>query len=104
VIALRATTWPAQRVARQVLALHDRTIGLLAEILQTGRRQGDLAAGLDLLAAARSLLHVSTGARLDWANGLLDEAGCRRAIESSVDLLFRGIGAREHLPAPASPT
>ena len=33
-IALRATTKPEARVARRVLALHDRTIGLLAEILQ----------------------------------------------------------------------
>jgi AcrR family transcriptional regulator len=92
-IALRATTWPGERVASQVLALHDRTIGLLAEILQAGRRRADLAPGLDVLAAARALLHVSTGARIDWANGRLDEPGCRRAIESSVELLFRGIGA-----------
>src|SRR5215468_4459818 len=34
VVALRATTWPAARVARRVLALQDRSVGLLAEILQ----------------------------------------------------------------------
>jgi len=44
VIALRATTHPDARVARHVLALHDRTIGLIAEILQGGRQRGDLAA------------------------------------------------------------
>ncbi len=109
VIALRATTYPGARVARQALALRDRSIGLLAEILQTGRRQADLVPGLDVLAAARALLHVSTGARVDWANGLLDERGCQRAVESSVDLLFAGVGggaggARPSIPrAPLSP-
>lgn len=91
VIALRATTYPAAPVARRALALQDRAIGLLAEILQSGRR--DLAAGLDVLAAARTLFHAASGARLSWANGLLAEQGCRSAIRESVDLLFRGIGA-----------
>jgi AcrR family transcriptional regulator len=101
VVALRATTYPAARVARRVLALHDRTVGLLAEILQTGRVHGDLARGVDLLAAARTLFHVASGARLSWANGLLSEVGCRRAIEGSIDLLFAGIGPRAARdPAP----
>jgi AcrR family transcriptional regulator len=95
VIALRATTYPHARVSRVVLSLQDRTIGLLAEILQAGRVRGDLARDADLLGAARALFHIATGARLSWANGLLDEPGCQRSIESSVDLLFRGIGARE---------
>ena len=94
VVALRATTYPAARVARRVLALHDRTVGLLAEILQAGRVRGDLARDVDLLAAARTLFHVASGARLSWANGLLSEVGCRRAIEASIDLLFAGIGPR----------
>ena len=33
-IALRATTRPAARVSAQVLALNDRTIGLLMEVMQ----------------------------------------------------------------------
>ena len=89
-IALRATTFSDAPVARRVLALHDRTIGLLAEILQTGRRR-DLAEDVDVLASARALFHVSTGARLHWANGLASESACRKSIESSVDLLFRGL-------------
>jgi AcrR family transcriptional regulator len=90
VIALRATTFPDAPVARRVLALHDRTIGLLAEILQSGRRR-DLADGVDVLASARALFHVSTGARLSWANGLASESACRKSIETSIELLFRGL-------------
>jgi AcrR family transcriptional regulator len=90
VIALRASTYPEAPVARRVLALHDRTIGLLAEILQAGRKR-DLAENLDVLASARALFHIASGARLSWANGLVSESGCRRAIESSVDLLFSGL-------------
>jgi hypothetical protein len=90
VIALRATTFPDAPVARRVLALQDRTIGLLAEILQIGRRR-DLADDVDVLASARALFHIATGARLSWANGLASESACRRSIESSIDLLFRGL-------------
>jgi AcrR family transcriptional regulator len=90
VIALRATTFPDAPLAKRVLALHDRTIGLLAEILQIGRRR-DLADDVDVLEAARALFHISTGARLSWANGLVSESSCRRSIESSIDLLFRGL-------------
>jgi len=89
-IALRATTFPDAPVAKRVLALHDRTIGLLAEILQTGRRR-DLADDVDVLESARALFHISTGARLSWANGLATERACRKSIDSSVDLLFRGL-------------
>lgn len=92
VIALRATTYPADRVSRRVLALHDRAIGLLAEILQGGRVAGDLDRQLDVLAAARTLFHAASGARLAWANGMLNEADCREAVEAGVELLFRGIG------------
>ncbi|MFQ5416512.1 MAG: TetR/AcrR family transcriptional regulator, partial [Myxococcota bacterium] len=49
VIALRATTYPADRVSKRVLALNDRTVGLLAEILQGGRLR-DLDPDLDVLA------------------------------------------------------
>jgi TetR/AcrR family transcriptional regulator, cholesterol catabolism regulator len=93
VIALRATTYPEAPVARRALTLQDRAIGLLTEILQSGRR--DLAPGVDALAAGRALFHVASGARISWANGLLSEAVCRRAIDESVDLLFRGLS-----PAP----
>ncbi len=94
VIALRATTLPAARVARRVLALHDRAIGLLAEILQRGRGSGDVDRGLDVLAAARALFHAASGARLAWANDLLAEDSCREAVDANVELLFRGIGRR----------
>lgn len=93
VIALRATTYPHARVSRAALALQDRTIGLLVEILQAGRARRDLARDADLISAARALFHIASGARLSWANGLLDEPGCRRSIDASVDLLFRGLGA-----------
>ncbi len=92
VIALRATTYPEAPVARRALALQDRAIGLLAEILQSGRR--DLAHDVDPLAAARALFHAAAGARIGWANGLLDEERCRRAIAESIELLFRGLAAR----------
>jgi AcrR family transcriptional regulator len=92
VVALRATTFPAARVSRRVLVLQDRSVGLLAEILLAGRARGDLGREVDVLAAARTLVHAATGARLAWVNGLLSEQGCRAAIETSVDLLFRGLG------------
>ena len=95
-IALRATTHPGAQVARQALALQDRTIGLLVEILQQGRMAGDLDRQVDVLAAARAVCHVTHSARIPWANGLVDAAGCRAAIESAVDVLFRGLEARSH--------
>jgi AcrR family transcriptional regulator len=93
-IALRAATHPGARVARQVLALHDRTIGLLFEVLQQGRMRGDLARGVDVMAAARAIFHITTSARIPWANGAVDAAACRTAIESAVDVLFRGLEPR----------
>ena len=91
-IALRATTYPKARVARRVLALQDRSIGLLSEILMQGRMRGELARDVDVLTAAQTLFHVATGVRSAWANGLLSEEACRDSIESAVDLLFRGVG------------
>lgn len=93
-IALRATTHPEARVARRALALQDQTIGLVAEILQSARARGELRRGADVLVAARTLTHAVHGARLAWANGLLDAEGCRAAVEAAVTLLFDGIGAR----------
>lgn len=94
-IALRATTYPQARVARRVLALHDRTIGLLAEILMAGRMRGDLRRDVDVLTASHTLYHTASGARSSWANGLLGEEACRDTIEASVDLLFRGLASGE---------
>ncbi len=94
IIAIRATTYPEARVAARVLALHDRAIGLLAEILQGGRMQGSLHRDLDLLGAARALFHVTQGAWISWANGMTSAEETRSAIGHGVDLLFCGIEAR----------
>jgi AcrR family transcriptional regulator len=94
VVALRATTHPDARVAKHVLGLHDRTIGLIAEILQSGRRRGDLADDVDVLTAAQALFHAASGARISWANGLLSETACRALIAANVELLFRGLSPR----------
>jgi len=93
IVALRATTHPDAPVARRVLALQDRTIGLLAEILQAGRARGELRRDADILVAARAIAHATHGARVAWANGLLDADACRQAIDSAAALLFDGIGA-----------
>jgi hypothetical protein len=93
-IAVRATTHPGARVARQVLALQERSVGLLTELLQRGRVTGELRRDADVLAAARTIVFFTSGARIAWANGLLDAEGCRSAIAVSVELLFEGIAAR----------
>ncbi|MEE2663247.1 MAG: helix-turn-helix domain-containing protein [Myxococcota bacterium] len=93
-IALRGVTRPDARVARQVLVLHDRTIGLLAEILQIGRMRGDLSPGVDVLDAARMLFHITQGARVPWVNGLLSDDACLDTIRSDVELVFSGLAAR----------
>ena len=92
-IALRATTRTEARVARRVLQLYDRTIGLLMEILQRGRMRNDLASSVDVLEAARVLFHVTNGARIPWANGMTSDDDCRASIHQAVDLLFRGVSA-----------
>lgn len=99
-IALRATTRTEARVSKRVLQLYDRTIGLLMEILQRGRMKQDLAKEVDVLEAARVLFHVTNGARIPWANGLVSDEACRASIHQAVDLLFRGIAAG---PPPALP-
>ncbi len=90
-IALRATTRPGVRVAKQVLALNDRTIGLLMEIMQMGRMQSQLKRNVDVLEAARVVFNITQGARIPWANGLTDAEACRQAIQTGVDLLFTGL-------------
>lgn len=94
IIALRATTHPEQRASRRVLALQDRTIGLVTEILQAARTRGELDREVDPLVAARAITHITSGARIAWANGLLSADACRAAIDSGVDLLFRGLERR----------
>ena len=93
-IALRATTKTEARVAKRVLQLYDRTIGLLMEILQRGRMKHDLAKDVDVLETARVLFHVTNGARIPWANGLVSDEACLESIHQAVDLLFRGVGVR----------
>jgi len=97
VIAIRATTRPDARVARRVLALNDRTIGLLAEILQMGRRR-DLRRDLDVLEAARVLFHVTQGGRVPWANGLVDADTCLRQIRVGIEVVFQGLRAEARPP------
>lgn len=95
-IALRATTRTEARVARRVLQLYDRTIGLLMEILQQGRMKKDLARDVDVLEAARTIFHVTNGARIPWANGMVSDDACCASIHQALDLLFRGMAAEGH--------
>ncbi len=92
-IALRATTKTEARVAKRVLQLYDRTIGLLMEILQRGRMKRDLGKDVDVLQTARVLFHVTNGARIPWANGMVTDADLRDSMHQAVDLLFRGVSA-----------
>ena len=92
-IALRAATRPEARVARRVLLLNDRSIGLLAEILQMGRKRRDVVADLDVLATASTIFHITQGARLPWVNGLVTAEACRGSIKAGINLLFSGVGA-----------
>jgi len=92
-IALRATTKTEARVAKRVLQLYDRTIGLLMEILQRGRMKQDLAKDVDVLETARVLFHVTNGARIPWANGMVADDALRDSIHQAVDLLFRGVSS-----------
>ena len=78
-----------------MVALQDRTIGLVTEILQAARTRGELVREVDPLVAARAITHITSGARVAWANGLLSADACRAAIDSGVDLLFRGLERRE---------
>ena len=101
-IALRATTKTEARVARRVLKLYDRTIGLLMEILQQGRMRKDLNRQVDVLEAARLLFHVTNGARIPWANGMVADEAYRRSIHQALDLVFSGIAAPTPVVAPAA--
>jgi AcrR family transcriptional regulator len=92
-IALRSTTKTEAPVAKRVLQLYDRTIGLLMEILQRGRMKQDLAKDVDVLEAARVLFHVTNGARIPWANGMVSDDACQASIHQAVELLFRGVSA-----------
>jgi len=93
-IALRSTTKPEARVARHVLGLNDRTVGLLMEILQMGRMRNDLAREVDVLEAARVIFSITQGARIPWANGLVADDACRASIHAGVEMLFRGLERR----------
>jgi AcrR family transcriptional regulator len=99
-IALRAATRPEARVARRVLLLNDRSIGLIAEILQMGRKRRDIVPDLNVLEAASTIFHVTQGARLPWVNGLVSADACRRSIQAGIDLLFVGIEVEAPAPAP----
>ena len=92
-IALRATTKTEARVAKRVLQLYDRTIGLLMEILQQGRMKRHLAKDVDVLETARVLFHVTNGARIPWANGMVNDQALRDSTHQAIELLFKGVAA-----------
>jgi hypothetical protein len=56
---------------------------------------------VDVFSAARAIFHITTSARIPWANGLVSSDGCRRSVEVAVDLLFRGLSARGAEPSSA---
>jgi AcrR family transcriptional regulator len=93
-IALRASTHPQARVARQVLALNDRSIGLIAEILMKGRMSDGLSREVDLMTAAQAIFYITNSARVPWANGVVSDEACLKNTLSAVDLLFQGLEAR----------
>lgn len=90
-VALRATTHPGARVAKQALALQDRTVGLLAEILMAGRARGELRRDVDAIVAAQAIGHMTSGARIAWANGMISADECGAAVHTAVGLLFQGL-------------
>jgi AcrR family transcriptional regulator len=73
------------------IALRATTIGLLMEILQQGRMKRHLAKDVDVLETARVLFHVTNGARIPWANGMVNDQALRDSIHQAIDLLFRGV-------------
>ncbi len=93
-IALRASTHPQARVARQVLALNDRSIGLIAEILMKGRMSDGLSREVDLMTAAQAVFYITNSARVPWANGVVSDEACLNNTLTAVDLLFQGLEAR----------
>ena len=65
------------------------------EILQRGRQKKHLARDVDVLETARVLFHVSNGARIPWANGLVTDDALRQSMHQAVDLLFRGVASKD---------
>jgi len=53
----------------------------------------DLVRGVDALEAARTVFHITLGARIPWANEMVTADACRKSIQKGVDQLFDGIGA-----------
>jgi len=93
-VALRASTHPQARVAREVLALNDRSIGLIAEILMKGRMSDGLSRNVDLMTAAQAVFYITNSARIPWANGVVSDEVCLTNTLTAVDLLFQGLEAR----------
>ena len=86
--AWRARCWRS-RTAR---------IGLLTEILQTGRAARRARAATPTCSPPRArIVFFTSGARIAWANGLLDAEGCR-----SRDRRGRGPPVRGHRARPRS--
>ena len=66
-------------------------------------RNKDLMKGVDVMEAARVIFHVTEGARVPWAHGLLDDDACLEAIRKGVDLVFGGIAAPDTTAPGAAP-
>ncbi len=94
-IALRASTHPQARVAKEVLALNDRSIGLIAEILMKGRMSDGLSREVDLMTAAQAVFYITNSARVPWANGVVSDEACLTNTLTAVDLLFQGLEVRD---------
>jgi AcrR family transcriptional regulator len=93
-VALRASTHPQARVAKEVLALNDRSIGLIAEILMKGRMSDGFPREVDLMTAAQAVFYITNSARIPWANGVVSDEACLKNTLTAVDLLFQGLEAR----------
>jgi hypothetical protein len=48
---------------------------------------------VDVLDAARTLFHITQGARIPWVNGLLSDDACLDTIRRDVELVFSGLSA-----------
>ena len=92
-IAVRAQTREDRVIVRRALALQQRTIGLIAEILQHGKARDEISSATDPLNAASVLFHATQGVRIAWASGLLSDVACQKHIDDALTLVMSGVSA-----------